>query len=157
MNAGGLPQIKGTNLNTYVVVAGFALTLFVGIWNASNNYAQINSFVARQEDYNKNLDADRRSSRAIYDTKLNTLVDTVTKQVAVSDQATIAIGQLQKKDEDVDARMGRMSDTYSNQFTEMRASLADLKTGQVLQNQMLTELRQVWFPTKPPREPTQGQ
>lgn len=157
MDAGNIKIDTKVNLNTVIAVVGFALSIGVGLFTVGTNYSQLTAFQQRQEDYNKNLDADRRAGRAQYDTKLDALVDAVGKQINFRDQASVALAQLQKKDEEVDARLARMAESYSDKFTEIQASLSDLKMGQALQNQMFNEFRQAWMPDKPPNVATQEQ
>lgn len=138
------------NINTLISIAGFLCVILGGAGTIGFIYSNMQSqnkswtdFQTHQESYNAKLDADRQSERGIYDTKLDTLFQALQKLTTVSDRQSDQVASLQKKDDENDARLSRMAESYGNKFTEMQATLSTITTQLALQNQSITEIKQV--------------
>lgn len=141
---------RTVNINTLLTAAGFLIVIVGGIFTLGTVYTKLQAqadawieFQKQQQTYNSNLDSDRRANRTAYDLKLDVLTQTLTKLSALSDQTTYQIAQLQKKDDENDARLGRMTESYSDKFTEIQTTLSTMSTQLALQSQALTELKQI--------------
>lgn len=147
---------RTVNINTILGVATFVVGLIGVIVSMTIVYSKIQAqtdswvdFQKRQESYNSNLDADRRAGRATYDLKLDAIAQALTKTSSIIEGQTYQIAQLQKKDEETDARLGRMSESYGDKFTEIQSTLANINTQIALVSQAVTELKQIIAPTTP--------
>lgn len=127
-------------LTLLTVVAGMGVTYA----KLMSSIEEAGKFQAKQEAQNQQLQLDRTASKAGFDTRLNGLVELINKQLNISDTLTNQVGQLQKKDEETDARIGRMTESYADQFTDMRGQLATISTQIALANQALTRLEAVY-------------
>lgn len=144
-------QIDRTvNINTIIALATFIIMVIGGVVTATLVYGRLQAqsdawieFQKRQESYNARLDTDVAARRATVDTRMQALVDLVGKLSGVTDQQSYQVAQLQKKDEETDQRLGRMSDSYGDKFTEIQSTLATMSTQLALQSQALTELKQI--------------
>lgn len=141
------------NINTIIALATFFIMLLGGVVTVTTVYSKLQAqadawqeFQKRQEGYNSKLDSDRAAGRATYDTKLDAVSQSLTKTASIIDQQTYQIAQLQKKDEETDARLGRMSESYGDKFTEIQAALANINTQLALVSQAVTELKQIVSP-----------
>lgn len=146
---------RTVNLNTIIALCGFLIVIVGGIFTLATVYSKLQNqadawveFQKRQEGYNVNLDADRKAARVENDVKLDAIVQTITKLTALGDQTGYQIAQLQKKDDENDARLGRMSESYSNKFTEIQTTLSGMSTQLALQSQALIELKQIIVPNR---------
>jgi hypothetical protein len=150
---------RTVNINTIIAITSFvimlvggivAFTMFQSAQQAQTEQLRIAlknqadawvAFQTRQEKYNDNLDADRIASRARNDTRLDAMNATMNKLAGISDQQAYQVAQLQKKDDEVDARLGRMADSYGSQFAEIRAGIAGITTQMAVMNQTVGEIR----------------
>lgn len=146
---------RTVNINTLIAGATFVCMLVGGLIEGTIIYSKIQvqadawiEFQKRQEEYNSNLDADRRAGRATYDAKLDSVVQIINKLASSGEQQTYQIAQLQKKDEETDARLGRMTESYGDKFTEIQTTLATMSTQLALQSQAMTELKQIVATTR---------
>lgn len=128
------------NINTIVAIATFVTMLGGGIYTLQQQAATAQDFRERQEAYNANLDAERRANRAANEAKLDAIVDGQNKLATIISQATYQIAQLQKKDEETDARISRITDSYGERFTEIQNVLATISTQIALQGQSLERI-----------------
>lgn len=136
------------NINTLIAVAGFAIVILGGVFTMATVYSKLQTqaeawtdFQKRQETYNVALDVDRKASGAASDVKLEVITQALGKLTSLNDQVSYQIGQLQKKDEETDARLGRMTESYGDKFTEIQGSLATMTTQLALQSQSLAEMK----------------
>lgn len=150
---GQLKIDRTVNLNTIIGASTFVLFLLGGLIGATLVYSKLQAqaeawsgFQERQEQYNSTLSSDRQAARAAYDVKLEAVVQQITKLAGIADQSSYQIAQLQKKDDETDARLGRMSESYSDKFTEIQTTLSSMNTQLALQSQALAELKQVIVP-----------
>jgi chromosome segregation ATPase len=129
---------------------GFFLTFCGGIFLAGSFYSiqeqrdvTFNAAQKRQEEYNKNLEMDRKTVRVAYDAKIDVILQSLTKTASIIDQQTYQIAQLQQKNTETDARLGRITESYGDKFTEIQSTLANMNTQIALISQTVTELKQI--------------
>jgi chromosome segregation ATPase len=129
------------NLNTIIALVGFLSTFafLITTWNdAKNNLEDTNRWI---EQHNSLHDAIAKELAQLHN------IDT-TREAQVLD-LTFRISQLEKEVELLDARMSRVVESSTNQFTEVRGSLSTLTTQLALANQSLQRLEVQKLQTSP--------
>lgn len=120
------------NLNTIIATFGFLSTfaLLVTMWNDAKN-SQVNT------------DRWIEQHTLLHDVIAKDLVQLHGVDTARDAQVldlTFRISQLEKEVELMDARIGRVTESYGNQFTDIRSGLNSLTTQLALANQSLQRL-----------------
>lgn len=151
------------NLNTIIGLVSLSIIILGGVSGGSILYAQMQAqdeawvdFQKRQEAYNTKLETDRAAGRATYDLKIETLQQAIGKLTSVTETNVYQIAQLQKKDEENDNRLGRMTESYGNRFTEIQTSLANMNTQLALLSQSMQEIKQIIAPSMRMPPPIEG-
>lgn len=67
-------------------------------------------------------------------------IDLIDRTLSKMDQTEYRLAQLEKAADNVDARIGRINESYSNQFSEFRTQLSAISTQLALTNQTLQRL-----------------
>lgn len=117
--------IKQVNLNTIVIAVGFLATFASIVYSYSNLQAEqrnFGEFIEEQRGVNAKLDA-RVSAQ-------NDTLGGIPYQV----------GQLQKAQESTEERIGRVTESYSNQFGDIRMQLSNIGTQVALVKQSLDRI-----------------
>lgn len=120
--------LRGVNLNTWVIVGGFMAT-FAGIVTSYNNLQ------SEQRDFGKFVE-EQRAVNARNDQRDDTQ-DTILDELPLMRANVAALAEADKQTDD---RMGRFSESYSNQFTEFRGQLSALLTQNALMKQSLDRI-----------------
>lgn len=134
---------EAVNLNTVVAIIGF-LSVFAGLvvtWsNVQFKQTALDNWEKDHTDLHARLDSDRAATRAAIYTRLNTVDQDNQKQATDLEQLKYQLAQIGKEQDALTARQDRMSESYGNQFTEMRAVLSNLSTQLALANSSLARL-----------------
>lgn len=110
------------NINTVVSVAGFLATfVFIGIaWGASQAaLSDLEEWRIQHEGVHRDLSGTIRSHDAVVDQQISTL----RANLAKLDQIEYRITANEKGIEALDTRIGRVTESYSNQFSDFRNQL----------------------------------
>ncbi|RVL74859.1 hypothetical protein CN135_25825 [Sinorhizobium meliloti] len=127
------------NINTVVSVAGFLATfVFIGIaWGASQAaLSDLEEWRIQHEGVHRDLQASVRSHDAVVDSQIST----IRANLAKLDQIEYRMAILEKADENTDVRIGRITESYSNQFSDFRTQLSSISTQIALTNQTLQRI-----------------
>lgn len=127
------------NINTVVSVAGFLATfVFIGIaWGASQAaLSDLEEWRIQHEGVHRDLQASVRSHDAVVDQQISTLRTNLAKL----DQIEYRITANEKGIEALDTRIGRITESYSNQFSDFRNQLSSISTQIALTNQTLQRI-----------------
>lgn len=116
------------NLNTLAVLAGFAAG-FVA-WG----------FTLSEMRNGQQINASRITELQAATAAITVRVDTIEKASAIQTQFEYRLAQVEKSLDLVDARFGRMSESYTNQFSDMRQQLGAISTQIALTNQTLNRI-----------------
>lgn len=127
------------NLNTLAVLAGFAAG-FVA-WG----------FTLSQMRNGQEVNADRISELQTATAAVTARVDAIEKASMLQAQFEYRLAQVEKSLDLVDARFGRITESYSNQFSDMRQQLGAISTQIALTNQTLNRIEASASPLAPPR------
>lgn len=144
------PQSKFTfsQLNSIGIIIAIAAAVIGPIAVQTQNNARFELLTANLVEANKQmaarldaLDADRRASKQAYETMLRDQLATITKLGSASDNVISQIAGLQKQDENTDARINRITESYGGKLDGLFAIIGDIKTQQALTNQKVDELK----------------
>lgn len=127
------------NLNTVISVAGFLATfVMIGIaWgSAQRTISDLEQWREGHEAAHRDLLANVRTQDAVFDQRLNTVSATLAK----IDQIDYRITANEKAIEAIDTRVNRITESYSNQFADMRTQLSAISTQIALTNQTLQRM-----------------
>jgi hypothetical protein len=116
------------NLNTIAVLVGFG----AGFVAWGYTLAEIKS--------GREINADNIATLQVQQGALATRVDLIEKAAAIQAQFEYRLAQLEKAQENVDTRIGRITESYSNQFSDMRTQLSTISTQVALTNQSLNRI-----------------
>lgn len=113
------------NLNTVIAVVGFLITIgsLIGVWNRVQY---------KQEDFDKWIAAHDKVHDAI-SVRIGNLEQNDTKMIDFA----FRLGQLEKQETSLDDRIGRITESYGNQFSDIRSQLGAIATQLALTNQTL--------------------
>lgn len=84
-------------------------------------------------------------------TATRTRVDVIEKAAAIQAQFEYRLAQLEKAQDVADARVSRITESYSNQFSDMRNQLGAISTQIALTNQTLNRIEASSTPIAPVR------
>lgn len=130
---------EGFNLNTIVALVGF-LSMFatiISIWTGIQ-FRQVKTEEWQNEhlELHAQIKADSAAARSSVDTQLRALQ----AQITMMDQINYRVTSNEKSIEGMDTRISRISESYSNQFGDVRTQLANIATQQALANQALLRI-----------------
>jgi uncharacterized membrane protein len=130
------------NLNTIVAVVGFLIT-FAGIitlWNQVQYKQQdFDKWIQSHEELHKQIAMDLASLHAVDSDRGGKMLDMAFKE-----------GQLEKQFDALDARLSRMTESYGNQFSDIRTQLGAIATQLALTNQTLQGMAGIHVPPSTP-------
>lgn len=128
---------KGSfNLNTIVALVGFLgmFASFVATWTlVQERQTDTDHWQAQHEAAH----IARRSEAEIVITRFNTDFATLKKELSELEQLRYRMGQNEKVFETIDDRISRITESYSNQFVQMREQLGMISTQLALANDAL--------------------
>jgi septation ring formation regulator EzrA len=116
------------NINTIAVLVGFAAGFIT--WG----YTLSELRTGREQDA-RNIERLATEKAA-----LEARVELIAANLAKQDQFDYRLAQVEKNEEAVDARIGRITESYSNQFSDMRTQLSSISTQIALTNQTLQRI-----------------
>ena len=124
------------NSNTVVLLGGFITTLItlVSLWNNSQY---------KLDETSRRIDA-----HDVAFTAVDVRIDAMDKQAAADADIKFRVAAIEKSVESVDNRVSRVSESYGNQFTDIRGALSSIATQQALTNQALQRLELSAVPPK---------
>lgn len=125
------------NLNTVVVLVGFASSFVAWGYSQAENRASL-------DRSNRNIERLTAESNAM-DLRLQLIERTQVK----SEQTEYRITLLEKGQENFDTRVNRITESYSNQFADFRTQLSAISTQIALSQQTLQRIE-----ARPPTTPT---
>lgn len=127
------------NLNTIVAIVGFLgmFAGFVATWS-SIQYKQEAS--DRWQEDHMSLHSRREANEAAQFSSIYTRLDEHQKQFNQLEEFKFRVAQLEKGSDGIDNRINRVTESYSNQFTEVRTLLATLTTQIALANDALSRM-----------------
>lgn len=135
-------------VNMLVSIVGLAIVIGGLIYSQASTNAKFEAQAVamleaqkRQDAATASLEADRKASRADYQQQMRDLVSVIAKQSSTGDQMTLQIGMLQKQDEATDQRITRITDNNAERFDALQEAVSELKTGQALTNQTISEIK----------------
>lgn len=136
---------KEINLNTIVVIVGFmgSFAGFVTLWNGMQY---------KQDDFQRWIEAHDKLHDAI-SKQLVGFADVDARRDKELIDIHFRLGQMEKAEDNINSRLDRITESYGNQFTDIRAALNSITTQLALTNQSLQRLEAA---TKPPLEPKVG-
>ena len=137
--ADGSIDLKSINLNTVISLAGF-LGTFVLIGIAWGTTQSTITELTQWRDAHEARHRDMQSSQAAHDAIVGQQIDALNKQLIVVDQMSYRMAQMEKAYEQVDTRISRITESYSNQFADMRTQLSAISTQIALTNQTLQRM-----------------
>lgn len=128
------------NLSTIAVMAGFVAGFVAWGYTLAEmrNGQQINA---------SHIDELQVSQAAV-----TARVDAIEKASAIQAQFEYRLAQVEKSLDLVDARFGRMSESYTNQFSDLRQQLGAISTQIALTNQTLNRIEASASPLAPSRQ-----
>jgi hypothetical protein len=147
--ADGSIDLKSINLNTVISVAGFLGTfVLVGIaWGTTQSrVGDLEDWRTQHETAHRDLVADMRSNFAALSERIKGIDTTLFKMT----EFEYRLAQVEKEYETTDNRISRVTESYSNQFADMRTQLSAISTQIALTNQTLQRME-----NSPPRVPSQ--
>jgi hypothetical protein len=127
------------NINTVISVAGFLATfVMIGVaWGTTQaNITDLEEWRIAHEALHRDLEARVRSHDAVVDQQISTL----RANLAKLDQIDYRVTLMEKGQENIDVRIGRITESYSNQFSDMRNQLSSISTQIALTNQTLQRI-----------------
>lgn len=127
------------NINTVISVAGFLATfVFIGIaWGATQAaVSDLEEWRMQHEAVHRDLSAAVRSHDAVVDQQIST----IRANLAKLDQFEYRMAILEKAQENTETRIGRITESYSNQFSDFRNQLSSISTQIALTNQTLQRI-----------------
>jgi len=127
------------NLNTLAVLAGFAAG-FVA-WG----------FTLSEMRNGQQINASRITELQAATAAVTVRVDAIEKASAIQAQFEYRLAQVEKAQEVVDARISRITESYSNQFSDLRNQLGSISTQIALTNQTLNRIEASTTPLVPPK------
>jgi hypothetical protein len=125
------------NLNTLAVLAGFAAG-FVA-WG----------FTLSEMRNGQQVNAGRIAELQTATAAVTVRVDAIEKASAIQAQFEYRLAQVEKGQETVDARISRITESYSNQFSDLRNQLGTISTQIALTNQTLNRIEASSTPLAP--------
>lgn len=120
------------NLNTIVAFIGFLGTfgLLTTMWNdALNEQRNTSRWIEQHNLLHEAIAKDLSGLHATDQTGASTILD-----------LTFRVAQLEKGSEGADTRISRITESYGNQFTDIRGALSGITTQLALTNQSLQRL-----------------
>ena len=131
------------NLNTVVAIVGF-LSMFatvIATWS-SVQYKQTatEDWQKSHEELHATIKADSAAMRAAFTIRLDGITMDVNKLVSKVENLEYRVTNNEKGVENGDTRVSRITESYGNQFTEIRGQLALLNTQVALANDSLKRL-----------------
>lgn len=120
------------NLNTIIAVVGFMGTFgaLVTTWSDTRNDLEDTSkWIAQHEGVHTGISKD-----------LLLLHDDLTAKAALIIDLNFRVAQNTKAIEALDTRISRVTESYGNQFTDIRSALSAITTNQALANQALQQI-----------------
>lgn len=117
------------NLNTVVAIVGFLATFagIITIWNQVQY---------KQGDFDKWIQAHDKVHEVLGD-QINNIRSDMQKNEQTLLDLTFRIGQVEKGQQAQDERLSRVTDSYGNQFADIRSQLGAIATQLALTNQTL--------------------
>jgi hypothetical protein len=128
MTIGGFVVKREVNTNTIVAIVGF-LGTFAGLitmWNTMN---------FRQEEAAKWITQHEEAHMA-----LEASIEAVKRSIEDYPQVVYRLAQLEKAQEVADERVNRITESYTNQFADIRTQLSSISTQIALTNASLSRL-----------------
>lgn len=121
------------NLNTIVAIVGFLMTFagIVTVWNqVQYKQGDVDKWITQHEDLHKQIALDLQSLHGVDADRGGKMIDMAFRE-----------GQLEKTVDALDQRISRITESYGNQFTDIRNSLGTISTQLALTNQTLGEFK----------------
>jgi len=131
------------NLNTIVAIVGF-LSMFatvIATWS-SVQYKQTatEDWQRAHEDLHAGIKAESAAMRTAFSVRIDGIVSDVNRIASKVENLEYRLTSNEKGVENSDTRVTRITESYGNQFTEIRGQLAALNTQVALANDSLKRL-----------------
>lgn len=139
---------ENINLNTVVAVAGFLgmFAAFIATWTTmQNKQEETQKWQEAHMDAHAKWQTEAMTRYAGIVTRMDGMQLTLNKQ----DQIDYRLAQTEKFQDVLDTRIGRVSESYTNQLTEVRSQLSSMATQLALANDSLKRLESL---DRTPRE-----
>lgn len=136
-------QSKNINLNTVIALATLLGIFggFVATWTSSQNKQIANQQWQEAHDARHDKLAQEGAARqAAYNTKFDLIMERLGKIDQDNQQLNYRVALNEKGIENADTRTNRVTESYSNQFSEFRSQLNALNIQQTLANDILKRL-----------------
>jgi len=130
---------KTINLNTVISAVGFLSTfVMVGIaWGtATSSIHDLEQWRDGHESAHRDLQTDIATRGAVMDQQIGGLRSNLAKL----DQIDYRLTTVEKAAETIDGRINRITESYGNQFADMRTQLSSISTQIALTNQTLQRI-----------------
>jgi len=132
-------DLKSVNLNTVISVSGFLGTfVLMGIaWGTTQtNIRDLDQWREAHEARHRDMQADEATYRAV----TNQQIEGVNKSLVKLDQMDYRVTSLEKAYDNLDTRISRINESYSNQFADFRTQLSAISTQIALSQQTLQRI-----------------
>lgn len=142
MTNGELFKKENVNLNTVLGIISFLVvfsSIIVTFASVKFQQNQTNEWQDKHETLHKQMAVDRASTIATYTTRL----DAMQEDLSQFAQYEYRIAQNEKAIESNDTRLNRMSESYGNQFAELRVQMNQLAIQLALANDALKRIERI--------------
>lgn len=136
-------QSKNINLNTVIALATLLgiFTGFVVTWtNIQNKQIANSEWQHAHDERHDKLAQEGAARQAAYNTKFDAIMERLAKEEQDNQQLNYRVALNEKGIENADTRTSRVTESYTNQFTDMRSQLSNLTTQIALANDILQRL-----------------
>ncbi|RWP05114.1 hypothetical protein [Mesorhizobium sp.] len=135
-------DLKSVNLNTVISLTGFLGTfVLIGIaWgSAQSKIADLEEWRLSHDAVHRDLLADMRGNAAATDERIKA----IDERLAEMNEVQYRLAQVEKSYDNIDTRISRITESYSNQFSDFRTQLNAISTQIALTNQTLQRMEAV--------------
>lgn len=139
MNGGELFKKENVNLNTLLGVVSFLVvftSIVVSFTLVQFKVGQMTSWQLEHEQAHEKLAADRIARN----TATGVRIDELNKDINKLQQAEYRLAQAEKAVETINDRISRVTESYGNQFTEIRGQLNQIAIQLALSNDALKRI-----------------
>lgn len=131
------------NLNSFISIAGL-LSIFIAVistWNTiGSKQDRTDDWIAGHEKFHLNFAADIKARDATTDERMRNIATSLATLETTMNSLEIKMAQIDKVADNFDGRLNRVTESYSNQFADMRTQLNAIATSQALTNQTLSRI-----------------
>lgn len=131
------------NLNSFISIAGLLSILIavISTWNTiGSKQDRTNDWIAGHEKLHLNFAADIKARDATTDERMRNIATSLATLETTMNSLEIKMAQIDKVADNFDGRLNRVTESYSNQFADMRTQLNAIATSQALTNQTLSRI-----------------